>query len=409
MVTLGETCTMEDDERLIGCLPLFRMEQAGADMTAVASELLAQAKRNVNAANSLMELSWIFTFKGEGAMAQSTQALALRLRQHYTLRPPSGRVGLRLLALMTPGDYLDNTPLEFLLEDSDVELSLLFLGPGLPFPDPLPAHDLLFTAIRQSDENLPVLQQLEEYLARRPEPILNAPERIPLLARDIVSAHLGSSPGLVMPPTLRVDRQGLREYASAGAEYPIIARPVGAHRGQGLMKLEEAADVENYLDASSASAFYASRFVDYRSPDGFFRKVRIVLIDGEPLVCHLAIAEHWMVNYVNSDMERSDWKRTEEADFMARFDQAFAFRHAAALGAIHERLQLDYVVLDCAETRDGRLLLFEADCAAMVHANDPVATFPYKQPQMRKVFSAFRGMLARATRGQARTPATRMR
>jgi len=32
-------------------------------MTAVASGLLDQAKGNVNAANSLMDLSWIFTFK----------------------------------------------------------------------------------------------------------------------------------------------------------------------------------------------------------------------------------------------------------------------------------------------------------------------------------------------------------
>ena len=155
-----------------------------------------------------------------------------------------------------------------------------------------------------------------------------------------------------------------------------------------------------YLQASSAGEFYVSRFVDYRSPDGFFRKVRIVLIDGQPLVCHLAISEHWMVNYVNSGMEKSAWKRAEEADFMDQFDQGFARRHAAALSAIHDGLGLDYVVLDCAETGDSQLLLFEADSAAMVHTNDSVGVFPYKQPQMRKVFEAFRSMLDRAAGGQ---------
>ena len=387
---------MEDDRPLMGCLPLFRMEKAGRDMTVVAKGLLDQAKGNVNAANSLMDLSWIFTFKGQADMALSTQALALSLQRHYRLQPQGGRVGLRLLALMAPGDYLDNTPLEFLLEGSDVQLELLFLGPGLPFPDPLPAHDLIFTAVRESDENLPILKLIEEHLARHPEPVVNLPSRIPLLARDRASALLGSSPGLTMPPTVRVDRLGLQRLSSDEAEFPLIARPVGAHRGQGLAKLETASDLEGYLQASSASEFYVSRFMDYRSQDGLFRKCRVVLIDGHPFASHLAISEHWMVNYINSDMEQSAWKRAEEADFMAQFDEGFARRHAAALGAIHDRLQLDYVVLDCAETGDDQLLLFEADSAAMVHANDPVDVFPYKQPQMQKVFSAFRGLLGRS-------------
>jgi len=366
----------------------------------MASGLLDRAKRNVNAANSLMDLSWIFTFKGQSDMARSTQALALRLQQHYTLQPEGGQVGLRLLALMTPGNYLDNTPLESLLEGSDVELNLLFLGPGLPFPDPLPVHDLLFTAIRQSDENLPSLKRLEDHLARRPEPVLNLPGHIPQLARDALSTLLGSSPGLIVPPTVRVDGPGFQRLAAEGADYPIIARPVGAHRGEGLVKLEDASGVEAYLRTLSAPEFYVSRFIDYSGPDGFFRKARIALIDGHPLACHLAISEHWLVNYVNSDMEQSPWKRAEEAEFMTQFDEGFARRHGTALGAIHDRLRLDYVVLDCAETPDGRLLLFEADCAAMVHANDAAEVFPYKLPQMRKVFDAFRRMLRQATGGQ---------
>jgi hypothetical protein len=390
---------MEGDHELIGCLPLFRMAKAGADMKSVASGLLARAGSNVNAANSLMDLSWIFTFKGEEGMARSTQALALELQQHYTLRPPRGKVGLRLLALMTPGGYLDNTPLEFLLEGSDVELHLLFLGHGMPFPDPLPERDLIFTAIRQADENLPVLQLIEDRLAGQSELVLNSPRRIPLLARDTTSALLASSPGLMTAPTIRVGRQGLQQPTAKGMEFPIIVRPVGSHRGFGLGKIEDASEIGRYLLTTSAPEFYASKFVDYRSPDGFYRKSRIALIDGQPFACHLAISEQWMVNYVNSDMDRSAWKRAEEADFMARFDEGFARRHKAAFVTIHDRLQLDYMVLDCAETRDGRLLLFEADNAAMVHANDPVEMFPYKQPQMRMVFEAFRRMLARAATG----------
>ena len=48
----------------------------------------------------------------------------------------------------------------------------------------------------------------------------------------------------------------------------------------------------------------------------------------------------------------------------------------------------------------GRLLVFEADAAAVIHLMDPQDMFPYKQPQMRKVFAAFDAML-RQRAGQA--------
>lgn len=83
---------------------------------------------------------------------------------------------------------------------------------------------------------------------------------------------------------------------------------------------------------------------------------------------------------------------------MRDFDADFAKRHHEALQGLNEILGLDYVVLDCAETRDGKLLVFEADTGAVVHAMDPADLFPYKAPQMKKVFSAFRDMLIGAMR-----------
>jgi hypothetical protein len=75
----------------------------------------------------------------------------------------------------------------------------------------------------------------------------------------------------------------------------------------------------------------------------------------------------------------------------------FVRRHRQALEAIYERTRLDYVCIDCAETRDGQLLVFEIDHAMVVHAMDPEELFPYKQVQMRKVKDAFRKFLLRLT------------
>ena len=105
-----------------------------------------------------------------------------------------------------------------------------------------------------------------------------------------------------------------------------------------------------------------------------------------------------MIHYLNAGMAESAEKRAEEARFMADFDTGFAVRHAAAFKVINERIGLDYLGIDCAETRDGKLLIFEVDSCMIVHAIDPVDVFPYKQPQMRKVFDAFYRMLAHAAR-----------
>ena len=80
---------------------------------------------------------------------------------------------------------------------------------------------------------------------------------------------------------------------------------------------------------------------------------------------------------------------------MVTFEADFVPRHRAALAMLQARLGLDYVILDCAEAPDGRLLLFEVEMAAIIHLLDPVALFPYKQPQMRRVFAAFGALLER--------------
>src|SRR4029079_12644855 len=141
--------------------------------------------------------------------------------------------------------------------------------------------------------------------------------------------------------------------------------------------------------------FFVARFVDYASTDGSFRKYRIVFVDGRPYACHMAVAERWDVWYLNAGMAFSAEKRFEEERFMRDFDDDFAYSHRDAIVAIAERVGLDYFMIDCAENKSGDLLIFEADNTAVVHNMDSPEMFPYKPPQMRKVFDAFAAMLYR--------------
>jgi hypothetical protein len=386
---------------LMGLAPFLRMSIAGIDMTAAGKELLARAEQDPNDAIALMDLSTYMHCIGQHDLGITIQQQALQLQHTYNLPAKLQPARLRLLALMAPGDLSANMPVDCLLENSDVDLDLFYVSPQSLLEAVLPEHDVLLVAIGESDSNQILLSLLEAILANWPRPVLNAPEAIPGVARDTASKLLQGIPGLLMPPTLRVTRSGLVPVASASRpvtdllgdhDFPMIIRPVGSHAGNDLQKIDDARGLSDYLANVVAGDFFVSAFIDYSSPDGQFRKFRIALVDGVPYACHMAISSHWMVHYVNAGMYLDAAKRAEEEDFMEHFD-AFAQRHAAALSAIHQRAQLEYVCLDCAETRDGQLFIFEIDHAMVVHALDPVDLFPYKQVHMQKVLDAFRKLL----------------
>jgi hypothetical protein len=397
-----------DPSELIGLASLAKRAFDGGDLGPLSSDLIRRMIAEPENAGVLMDLATIEHLYGNRGDALDLQRRALERRRIY--RRPSAMPGqneLRLLAFMAPGDFMANTPLEFLLEGSDVRLDMLYLVPGAPLPEAVPDHDLAFVAVGESDENQVLLRALEPVVRGWPRPVLNAPERIARLSREGTWELLRSAPGIAIPPTLRLARQSFAWLARDGApaetapcdtQFPIIARPIGSHAGQGLTKLETPAAVLAYLRAQPEPEFYVARFIDYRDPDGMFRKYRIALIEGRPYACHMGVSEHWMIHYLNAGMRESAAKRAEEARFMAEFDQDFARRHARAFEALAERVGLDYFGIDCGETPEGELLLFEADVAMIVHAMDPPDLFPYKRPQMRKVFDAFRTMLQRAAK-----------
>lgn len=392
--------------QLIGLAALMRMAYSGVDLAPLGEQLITRAQLNPKDANALMDLSTVLQLRGNRDVGLAMQAQALEMQQLY--RPPTaaGQAGVRLLVMMGPGDLMANTPLEFLLEKSDVVFDLFYVAPGLSLPLSLPDHDVLFVAIGESDLNLSLLKQIGNVIKSWPRPVLNMPDRIARMSRDDACAMLKAAPGVLMPVTVRIDRQMLARIGSADlpvstvlddGAFPIIVRPVDSHAGQGLFKIDNCLAIADYLQAMPHREFYIARFVDYRGLDGLFRKYRIVLIDGKPFVCHMAISSHWMVHYLNAGMAEDADKRAEEERFMAGFDDGFARRHAESLRAIYERAGLDYLGIDCGETADGELLVFEIDTNMIVHAIDPADVFPYKQPQMRKVFAAFRKMLINAS------------
>jgi hypothetical protein len=327
------------------------------------------------------------------------QDVALATSQLFRIGGDRTQSAVRLLAVAGPGDLMANTPLDFLTNHLNVRLDLLYILPDRPLPPVIPDHDVACFAFATTDPA--TLARLHRLYARWPRPALNDPIRLPTLARDALSRRLAGIQGLCSPATIAVSREALQAHLNGGhtipgfVPYPALIRPLDSHAGARLSRLQTRADLADYLLFSHEHQFFLSAFEDYASPDGSYRKYRVAFIDRLPFLCHMAVSQHWMVHYLNAGMTESAAKRAEEADAMQSFAQGFARRHAAAFDAMNKRIGLDYYSIDCAETRDGRLLVFEADIAAIIHLMDPPALFPYKQPHMHNVFTAFDTMLRR--------------
>ncbi len=396
-----------------GTAEFTRLAFAGTDLQPYWNDLVARVTDDAQGAGIGMDLSIISQLMGDQKTGLAIQADSLRYQRLYRSPCAVSAPRLRVLALAAQMDIGGNTPVEFLLEGSDVELITLYIVPGMALPNPLPDHDVAIVIVPDDSKTRETLAEIESLARRWPRPLLNLPRYICALDRHKLCRLLKPIAGLEVPLTERVSRQALLKLAAGAsglrdlledADFPIIIRPIGSHAGFGLAKLDDCAALAAYLETRPEDSFFISRFVDYTSGDGLFRKYRLVLVDGRPYACHMAIAEQWKIWYLNADMVLNPANQAEEAQFMALFDEEFADRHRDALAELAQRIGLEYCTIDCAETSDGKLLIFEADNTAIVHDMDPVSVFPYKSPQMRKIFDAFVAMLYRhagKTRRQA--------
>ena len=402
----------QDDDRgdIIGLEAIMRLAYGGADLGGIWADLLARTEADPCDAAALMDMSIILMVSGHREAALETQGRALALRRSY--RTVHGRGGgLRVLALVTAGDFMANTPVDLLLSGSDVTLHLHYVDAETPDLDGVPAHDIAFLAVAEAPPHRAILERCGLLLRDWPGPLLNgAAERIAALTRDEACTLFAGEPAVHAPLTVRAGRKILTGIATGaipvadlipGAEFPLIVRPVGTHAGVGLEKLDTPGAVGVYLAMHTDAQFYVAPFVNYASPDGKFRKQRIAFIKGRAYPSHLAISDDWMVHYLSAGMAADPARRAEEARWMETFDADVAVRHADAFAALSRRLGLDYFGVDCAELPDGRLLLFEADVAMIVHDLDPEDVFPYKKPAMRRLFAAFQAELARSAGHEA--------
>lgn len=352
--------------------------------------VLAADENDMNAHLSMYELEQI---DGNIPKALAHQRRVLQRQSLFSAYAPNER--RRLLVLAVPGDWQANVPVDFLVDARTTTLHKFYLlSRERALSVQLPPADVVFTAIGESDESLAALHVAEELIGRLRLPHINDPRNIAAANRFENARRLGAIPHVHAPQTQRVAREALAAHES-GIPYPLLVRPVGSQAGRDLARIADGEELHAYLSRVADPVFYVIPFVDFKRDDGYYRKYRIIVVDGVPYPYHLAISPNWMIHYYNAPMRETPWMRGEEAYFLEHFDRVFAPELRQALHEMAGVLGLEYFGVDCSIDSQGRLLLFEADPAMVVHAGDDPALFAYKFPHAQRIFDAFQRLIDR--------------
>ncbi len=330
----------------------------------------------------------------EAASALLDEAYA---RQSLFLEP-AARSRMTVLVLSTRS--AGNIPYRHLMPADHYTRLVWYMEHARPDQiDALPPYDVVFNAIGDPDLAEPCEWAMHRFLERCRRPVLNDPARVARTARSLTPAALGELEDVVVPPATRIARASIARLgvrgavAQAGFRPPLLVRPPGSHGGKALHRAMSWAELEAAAAEIGEQDLHVAGYRDYRSPDGLYRKGRVIFVDGRPFPYHWAASEQWMVHYDESGTGGDPARRAEERRFLEDPAQVIGRRAWAAIARIGGQLGLDYCGLDFSILPDGQVLVFEANATMLVHPEDEAGPLAYKNPAVQAITGAFQAQL----------------
>jgi hypothetical protein len=158
-------------------------------------------------------------------------------------------------------------------------------------------------------------------------------------------------------------REKLRKQLADGRfRFPGLLRVAGTQIGETLRLVHGPRDVEPVCD-DPTRRYILTEFVEFRSPDGYYRKTRFLFVGGRTVIRHRIVSTSWNIHSGSRDgiMTDNAALAAEEDAFIAAGPEGLPAPLQRALAAVRGRMGLDYFGMDCALGPSGELLLFEAN------------------------------------------------
>jgi hypothetical protein len=339
---------------------------------------------------------YALTRLGEPEAAKVHQCIAFA-RQNLIANPYRGKsqpVPALLLVSSTGG----NTPIEELLDDRVFQTHVVVAD----FYDrrtPLPAHQLVVNGIGDVDVAEEALTAAKALLKLTSAPVVNPPAAVLATSRCQNAQRLKNLPGVVTATTAVFQRSvlagpdGPATLLLQGFAFPLLLRAPGFHMGKHFVRVESAEMLAAAVAELPGTELLAIEYLDACGADGYSRKYRVMMIDGQLYPLHLAVSPHWKIHYFSADMaDRAD-HREEDAKFLADMPGVLGPKAVAALEQIQATLGLDYGGVDFGLSRHGEVLLFEANATMIVLQPDEDARWDYRRPAVECIHAAVHRML----------------
>ena len=368
-----------------------------------------------NVAVACQNLAAIHAGEGNTALAEVYRERAYAIQRVF-VEETAGWT--RTVLILCAGRRTGNVPFEALLPGTRNRRIKYAIDYAADDEDAqLPAFDLVFNAIGDPDIAAPLGARLARFEAQCSRPLLNPNSAITPTSRHTLSALLDGIDDVQTAPCVRYEgqsegqseipneAQGVGALASLrslladhAVTFPLLARPVAAHGGDGLVLCDTIEALESRL-STQEGAQYLTAFRDCQSDDGFYRKYRVIYVDRRPLPYHLVISPHWIAHYFSAEMENHAWKLDEERRFLQDPRAALGERAMNAITAIGQRLDLDYGGIDFTLLPDGQVFVFEANATMLAHYERDSGVLAHKNQHVQHIVDAFEHMLAHRTAG----------
>lgn len=328
-----------------------------------------------------------------GAKQQAAAELGRSMQAAWTGPSPRMDARLRVAVLAAPGPF--NTPTEYLLDPAWHAATPIFMLEDFAYPCERIAEsfDIMFNAVSDADaapDSLAIAGRLAPAIGL---PVLNPPQLIAETTRERIAARLQGIQDLCVPRTRRYCRSALPSLDLDEFGGRVLLRPPGGHGGDGVVLAENAATMHQVVSSSQSDAFYVTEFVDFRSADGRYRKLRFAFIGGEMFPVHLAIGDSWLVHYFRTQMSTHPELRAEEAAFLNDLETYLGVESVQALRAVQSCVNLDYFGIDAGVDAAGKLVLFECNATMLIKHIDRPEVFDYKRAAAAAARDAFGAVL----------------
>ncbi len=265
---------------------------------------------------------------------------------------------------------------------------------------PPSSYDLVLNAIGDADSSSVSLRAAQSFLnsAQRVN-LLNPPDAVLLTGRISNAERFKNLPFVKTATSLVANKENLQDSISvkklldSKVSFPVLIRSLGFQTGKHFELASTPDELVAIAHNLPGDELLVMEFLGVPDEQGYFRKYRVMFIDGEMYPLHLALSKHWKVHYFSAEMKDSIENRLKEKFFLENMHQSLGQKAWTALAAIKKSLGLDYAGVDFGLSSDGSVLVYEAN-ATMIMALPPSdEIWDYRRKPIQKAKDAATQML----------------